>query len=78
MSPVETRAHFAAWAIVSSPLFLSHDISNDAVNEALWPIVGNPEAIAINQAWAGHAGTLFDHPHEPEGQLMNGVDWQRT
>ena len=26
------------------------------MNEIVWPIAGNPEAIAINQDWAGHSG----------------------
>ncbi len=27
--------------------------------DKLWPIIANPEAIAINQAWAGHSGSPF-------------------
>lgn len=59
LTPAETRTHFGAWAIVSSPLFLSHDVSNDTIMDELWPVIANPEAIAVNQAWAGFAGGIF-------------------
>jgi len=55
----ETRTHFGAWSIVSSPLTLSHDVNNDTVMDQIWPIIANPEAIAVNQAWAGHSGSPF-------------------
>jgi len=59
LSFVEARTHFAAWAIVSSPLTLSHDVNDDNVTEAIWPIIANKEVIAVNQAWAGHSGSPF-------------------
>ena len=52
-----TRTHFAAFAIVSSPLVLSVHPS-DATLTPLLDIIGNPHALAINRAWAGHPGTL--------------------
>jgi hypothetical protein len=55
----ETRTHFAAWAIMSSPLFLSHDVTNETVMEEVWPIISNTDIIAINQAWAGFSGGPF-------------------
>lgn len=55
----ETRAHFGAWCIVSSPLTLSHDVTNGTISDAIWPVIANPEAIAVNQAWAGHSGSPF-------------------
>ncbi|CAK0844585.1 unnamed protein product [Prorocentrum cordatum] len=55
----EARSHFGAWCIVSSPLILSHDVNSDAVMEEIWPIISNREAIAVNQAWAGHSGSPF-------------------
>ena len=27
--------------------------------DAVWPIISNREAIAVNQAWAGHSGSAF-------------------
>jgi len=55
----EAQSHFGAWAIISSPLTLSHDVNNDTVMDAVWPIISNKEVIAINQAWAGHSGSPF-------------------
>jgi len=59
LSAEETRSHFGSWCIVSSPLTLSHDVNNDTITDAIWPVIANPEAIAINQAWAGHSGSPF-------------------
>jgi hypothetical protein len=59
LTAAETRSHFGAWAIVSSPLTLSMDVNNDTVMDAVWPVVANKEAIAVNQAWAGHSGSPF-------------------
>lgn len=77
LSLIETRSHFGAWCIVSSPLTLSHDVNNDTIGDAVWPIIANKEAIAINQAWAGHSGSPFkqaethvhleDYNHELRG-----------
>ena len=39
--------------MVSSPLVLGHDLSDDAQYDAAWPIVSNRMAIAVNQAWGG-------------------------
>lgn len=59
LSIVEQRTQFAAWAIVSSPLTLAMDLRNATVMDAVWPIVSNREVLAVNQAWAGHSGSLF-------------------
>ncbi|KAJ1449428.1 glycoside hydrolase superfamily [Pelagophyceae sp. CCMP2097] len=59
LSPAEARTHFGAWAIVSSPLTLSHDVWNETVMDAIWPVISNREAIAVNQAYVGHSGALF-------------------
>lgn len=59
LTPEETRSHFGAWCIVSSPLTLSHDVNNDTVMDQIWDVIANPEAIAVNQAWAGHSGSPF-------------------
>jgi len=52
-----TRTHFASFAIISSPLVLSV-IPTDEVITPLLDIIGNKQAMAINQAWVGHPGTL--------------------
>lgn len=59
LSYVEARTHFGAWCIVSSPLILSHDMTDDAVTDSIWDIITNTEAIAVNQAWAGDSGSLY-------------------
>ncbi|CAJ1420721.1 unnamed protein product [Effrenium voratum] len=59
LSYQESRSHFAAWAIVSSPLVLSMDVNNDKVMDDVWDIISNKEILAVNQAWAGHSGSPF-------------------
>jgi hypothetical protein len=59
LSTVEERTLFALWAIVSSPLILSFDVTDDAEVERLWPIVANERALSINEQWAGEAGRLL-------------------
>lgn len=58
LSYIEARTHFGAWCIVSSPLILSHDTTDDAVTDEIWPIISNTEAIAVNAAWDGDSGKL--------------------
>ena len=60
----ETRSHFAAWAIVSSPLTLSHDPSNLTIMDAIWPVLSNRELLAISQAYAGYSGGPFKEAAE--------------
>lgn len=54
----EARTHFSAWCIVSAPLVLGNDLTDQATTDAIWPIISNREALAVNEAWAGDAGTL--------------------
>jgi alpha-galactosidase len=56
----EARTHFGAWAIVSSPLILSHDMTNATITDTIWPIISNKEVIAVNQAYVGDSGNVFD------------------
>mmetsp|Transcript_11182 Transcript_11182/g.33380 ORF Transcript_11182/g.33380 Transcript_11182/m.33380 type:complete len:439 (+) Transcript_11182:269-1585(+) len=55
---VESRTHFGAWCVVSSPLMLGLDVTDADRLDAVWPILSNAEAIAVNQAWYGHPGRL--------------------
>lgn len=64
MNHAEMRSHFGAWAIISSPLILGLDVNDDAAMDEVWPIIANPEAIAVNQAWAGHSGSPFKEAEE--------------
>lgn len=52
----EDRTMFGAWVIVSSPLILGHDVTNETQNDRVWSVVAKPRAIGINQAWHGHPG----------------------
>jgi len=73
LTPQETRSHFAAWAIVSSPLTLSHDVNNDTIMDAIWPVIANPEVIAVNQAWEGNSGQPFKQ--SPDMIPLSEVNW---
>ena len=55
----EARSHFNAWCIVSSPLTLSHDMTNDTITDLIWPIITNTEALAVSAAYNGMSGTTF-------------------
>ena len=50
------RAHFGAWCVISAPLILGLDLTDRATLESIIPVIGNKEAIAVNQQWAGHPG----------------------
>ena len=41
LSLAESHSHFGGWAIVSSPLTLSHDVNDDSVMEESWDIISN-------------------------------------
>lgn len=56
----ETKSHFGGWAIVSSPLTLSHDVNDDAVMDVIWDIISNREVLAVNQAYEGDSGGVYD------------------
>ena len=59
LTAAENRAHFAAWAIVSSPLVLSFDVRNNTLMDEMWPLISNTEILEVNAAWAGSAGALL-------------------
>lgn len=59
LTDAETRAHFGAWCVLSSPLILSLDVWDEKTMEKVWPVISNKEAIAVNQAWAGESGAVF-------------------
>lgn len=53
-----SRAHFGAWCVVSAPLILGLDLTDVSTMNTIIGFISNPEAIAINQQWAGHPGRL--------------------
>jgi hypothetical protein len=52
-SEEEDRTIFGWYVISSSPLYLGHNISDEATNDRVWPIVSNAAAIQINQVCGG-------------------------
>ena len=42
------------------------DITDKAAVAAVWPILSNKAAIAVNQAWAGHPGRLVQELEDTE------------
>jgi len=59
LAAVESRSHFGAWCIVSSPLILGVDLADEAVIGKMWPYISNVHAIAVNQQWSGDPGRLL-------------------
>jgi len=70
--PSWNRAHFGAWCIVSAPLILGLELTDENLTPIL-DVIGNKEAVAVNQAWAGHPGMLVQtivappQPFDPAG-----------
>ena len=60
LSPEETRSHFGSWAIVSSPLTLSHDVWNTTISDEIWDVIANTEVLEVNQAYVGDSGGVYD------------------
>ena len=60
----ETRSHFGSWAIVSSPLTLSHDVNDMDVMKKVWPVISNKHVLAIHKAYVGDSGGLYDKSEE--------------
>jgi hypothetical protein len=68
------RAHFGSWCIVSAPLILGLDITNNDKLSPILEIIGNKEAVKINQEWSGHPGMLVLNLVPPPQQAnINGV-----
>ena len=59
LSFTEARTHFALWCVTSAPLILGMDLTNATTVDSVWPIITNTDAIAIDQDYAGHSGTMF-------------------
>lgn len=76
----EDRSHFGAWCITSSPLVLGYDMADESMSDRVWPIVSNQEAIAVNQAWAGHPGRMVKQwsPSDPSANGTDAYVWANT
>jgi alpha-galactosidase len=71
LSPAEARSHFAAWAIIASPLLLSNDLASGLDADTL-AILSAPEVIAVSQDPLGVQGVRVS-PAAPAG----GECWAR-
>jgi len=60
----ESRSHFGAWCVVSAPLILGFDLTNNQKMDQVWDIITNTEAIEVSQTWAGHPGRLLSQASE--------------
>ena len=47
----ESRSHFSAWAIVSAPLVLGFDLTDEAQVASVWPVLSNEEVAAVSDAY---------------------------
>jgi len=63
----ESRSHLAAWAVVSAPLVLGFDLTNEERFRQAWPMISNSEVIEISQTWVAEAPW-------PSGRLIK--QWQ--
>ena len=54
----EERTHWGLWSIISAPLILGADLTDQSMMDRIWPTITNTDALAINDAWAGKPGTL--------------------
>ena len=41
--------------------------------DELWPIITNPEALAVSQSWHGHPGSLVDQDVDTAGKGLAGL-----
>lgn len=51
LSYEESQSHFSLWAIVSSPLILGFDLTNETVLQSVWNIITNEETLNVSQTW---------------------------
>lgn len=59
LTKVEARSHFGSWAIVSSPLVLGMDLTDNKTLDLHWDTITNTDAIEVNQDYAGFSGSRF-------------------
>ena len=42
-------------------------VQNAAIMDRVWPVIANPEVLAVNRQWDGHPGTLADQDKDNAG-----------
>lgn len=67
----ESRTHFSAWAVMSSPLILSFDLRVETVMTEMWPVISNRDVIAVNQRWDGSPGQRLGYTGAVDGNVGN-------
>jgi hypothetical protein len=67
---MSSSVHLAGWVITSSPLIFGMYPSDDKLARFL-DVIGNSEAIAINQKWAGHPGMFVEEVPGPGQTPLN-------
>ena len=73
LTVTEARSHFGAWAIVSSPLVLGFNLTDDAQMSLHWSTISNTHALEVNQDYAGFSGSRFAQSKETE--TFSPCDW---
>mmetsp|Transcript_11909 Transcript_11909/g.26290 ORF Transcript_11909/g.26290 Transcript_11909/m.26290 type:complete len:801 (+) Transcript_11909:884-3286(+) len=67
----ETRSQFGVYALMSAPLILSFDITQDQNLLPYWDIFTNTEAIEVDQTWAGSPGKLIKQWRPPSQSSLH-------
>eukprot|EP01051_Picozoa_sp_SAG22_P017564 SAG22_NODE_2740_length_2260_cov_2.658491_2_plen_217_part_00 len=89
LTRTEARSHFGAFAIVSSPLVLGFNLTDEAQLQLHWDTISNTHAIEVNQDYAGFSGSRFAQSAEIErffpcdwgpsaGRQDASCDWPAT
>jgi alpha-galactosidase len=60
LTPAEAFSHFGIWCIMASPLWITYDIFNPTITNAVQGLVTNAEAVAINQDPLGAMAVRID------------------
>jgi hypothetical protein len=63
MSFTQDRSHFGIWCVTSSPLILGMDLRHEQTVDAFWPVIANPEALAVNKV--SHKKSPLSNPLPP-------------
>lgn len=64
LTVVESKTHFAAWCVLSAPLILGFDLTNETVYRQVYPIISNVGALSVSSQWAGNSGRLVQNSTE--------------
>ena len=79
----ESQAHFGAWAVVSSPLTLGHDLTDDeaqilSLDSTFSQRLQNAMKPQIDQQNATQLGLTVNQYYEYAADVHNGMDTQKA